>query len=681
MSKISSEPHSPRAIDGLPIALLLGLALLLLSYLRIAGLLRTDAFHSTRVVAETLVDPIWRTRLGFNILLFVLAQLALHLGFGILCWLLALASERAWPRAKPSRRQWVLLWFLLGALWVLAANASWYPRSSLGAPYQTIGHIRLLGLPLQGLIGSGIVIAATATLTLALLHTLGARRLVMLVSGATVLVAAMGFLPHVSTAPASHPGRPNIILLGIDSLRPDLATRENAPHTRAFLDGSLELTDAITPLARTFPSWVSILTGRHPHTTGAFMNLLPPERIHTGRTLPALLREQGYRTVYAIDETRFSNIDTSYGFDQAITPGIGGSDFVLTWFSDTPLSNVVINTRLGALLFPFQHANRAAFVTYEPDTFVRRLDRALDARQPLFLALHLTLPHWPFVWADPALAPLEERDARRWKYLNTVRRADQQFGDVLAVLERKGLLANAVVLALSDHGETFSEDPNFLAQAFPDTESAALESQRNGHGTSVFSPGQFHTVLGFRAYGAGAALLPAPRRLDTPVSMLDIAPTILDLLHLPAGEPLDGQSLLPLFRSDQAAATRFAERIRYTESEYNPSGFNVEKMTASAIAAAAMIYRVDPQTDRLKVRPDAIDAILSTRQYAAQLGNSMAAAVPAGNDDHLYRFIYIPARGPSPDGHDDPKERTRLRQALEQRFKLRFREEAAEIKH
>ncbi len=49
---------------------------------------------------------------------------------------------------------------------------------------------------------------------------------------------------------------------------------------------------------------------------------------------------------------RFSSIDASYGFDRTATPAIGGSDFVLAWFADTPLSNVIVNTWLGALLFP-----------------------------------------------------------------------------------------------------------------------------------------------------------------------------------------------------------------------------------------------------------------------------------------------------------------------------------------
>ncbi len=75
-----------------------------------------------------------------------------------------------------------------------------------------------------------------------------------------------------------------------------------------------------------------------------------------------------------------------------MTSTIGGSDFVISWFADTPLSNVVMNTRLGALLFPHVHGNRAAHVTYDPDSFVRRVGRGIDPDERLFLVSHLTLP-------------------------------------------------------------------------------------------------------------------------------------------------------------------------------------------------------------------------------------------------------------------------------------------------
>ncbi len=77
-------------------------------------------------------------------------------------------------------------------------------------------------------------------------------------------------------------------------------------------------------------------------------------------------------------------------------------------------------------------------------------------------------------------------------------------------------------------------------------------------------------------------------------------------------------------------------------------------MTASALAAAAMVYRVNPRTDRLAVRPDMIQTLLSTRQFAALLGESFAAAVPADTGGNPYRFVYEP--GP---GHSDPQQQRR----------------------
>jgi arylsulfatase A-like enzyme len=676
-----NKPKARRALwlpSGLGFSALLGIVLLLLSYLRLAGLLRTAAFSDPKVVAETLAEPLWQTRLGLNIALFTCAQVLVHLAFGVACWLLAQLSERAWPKVKATRRQWTFIWFLAGTAWLLAANATLFPRSSLGTPYQAIGTIHIAGESAASALGWLIAACAVATAIRAFLLALGPRRFVLVSGVAAVLVGATGFLVQPG-ASAVRSDQPNIILLGMDSLRPDMLNAENTPHMRAFMDESVRLSDAVTPLARTFPSWVSILSGRHPHTTGAIMNLLPRKSIHEGTTLPELLRARGYHTIYAIDETRFSNIDASYGFDVQATPGIGGSDFVLAWFADTPLSNIVTNTRLGAFLFPFQHANRAAFVTYDPDSFVRRVDRALDAHQPVFLALHLTLPHWPFEWADsglPAGADAENATtSRRWKYLNTVRRADRQFGAILEVLERHGLLKNAIVVALSDHGEGLGANDDFMFQALPGEAEPDLEAQEFGHGTSVFGPHQYHTVLGFRAFGQASALLPGPRSIDAPVSMIDIAPTILDLLHAAGSEPMDGQSLLPLFRNEEGATAHFATRIRFTESEYNPSGLDTSKMTASAIAAAAMAYRVNPRTDRLEVRSDMLDTIMSTRQYAALRKGAFGAAVPKEDGGGPYRFVYRP--GPDGAVPDEPR---LLREALAERFGVQFSGETTVIR-
>ena len=198
-----------------------------------------------------------------------------------------------------------------------------------------------------------------------------------------------------------------MVLIGIDSLRIDIVGKQGpagvAPHMREFLDDSVWFTDTMTPLARTFPSVMSILTGRQPHKTGAYMNLPPRDFIKEGDTLGRVFSRAGYHSVFAMDEVRFANIDTSYGFDQTVTPPAGSTEFLMSLFADTPLSNTVMNSRLGSWLFPFIHANRGAAATYDPDTFVDRFEREVNFGNPLFLATHLTLSHWPYNWAGSPL--------------------------------------------------------------------------------------------------------------------------------------------------------------------------------------------------------------------------------------------------------------------------------------
>ena len=132
---------------------------------------------------------------------------------------------------------------------------------------------------------------------------------------------------------------------------------------------------------------------------------MPRALVQEGDTLADALRNHGYRSVYATDEVRFANFDESYGFDELITPPVGASDFVIGAVGDLPLVNLVAGSRIGAWLFPQIHANRAAAVTYEPRHFVDRLDREFHIKGPSFLAIHLTLAHWPYSWAGQTSRP------------------------------------------------------------------------------------------------------------------------------------------------------------------------------------------------------------------------------------------------------------------------------------
>lgn len=623
-----------------------------------------------QVLNTALTEPLWRMRLGHNIAVFLTELVALHFCVGAFCWVMGVTSQTGWPRVRGSRRQWILLWFIASIFWILTANAAAFPNTMLGFPYHALATTRAAGLSVFAWTTLIFGAAALITLAAAMAHSATCRRLALggITAGAAT-IAVSGWTRTHQVIPKLD--QPNIILIGIDSLRIDGADPSRMPHVHAFLDQASVAEDAITPLARTFPAWASILTGRNPHTTGAFMNLLPREQVDTGETLPATLRAHGYRSAYAIDETRFSNIDETYGFDQVVTPPMGASDFVLGTFADIPLLNLITNTRLGGWLFPHIHGNRAAFNLYEPDTFVRRLDRELSYDKPLFLATHLTLPHWPYTWATSSLEP-EDGPTQLGHYLDTLRRVDQQFGQLMQALDKRGALENALVIVLSDHGQAFAGDETLVVPGGEQL-SHITNFDTEGHGTSVFSPMQYRVVLSFRGYGPMANALRAPAPIPVPMSLIDIAPTVLDLLEIDAEQSVDGISIAPLLRRNGTPLTDTSDRVRFTETEYRPAGLSEDRLTSSGVREAIRVYQVDPQTDRVTVKTDSLDKILETRQYAAFLGNrAFAAAIPEGRKGGTRRVLYVshPFGPDAATGEVSQKDRTILREALENTFSI-----------
>lgn len=636
---------SNRPWHGIPLAIVLAFVFASFSVLRLIGDSHSIIYSQT-ALQSVLVGSILETKLARNIALFILAHVFLAILFGLVCWAIALISELAWQSKTLKRSTWILLWSVLAWALVLVANAAMYPWSLLGEPYAALATHKVFGVSVFQLTTTVILGFACLTIGKALWQAPLWRKKV---AGALLPIAVVGFAllraPFGESQPRNANGqaKPNVIIIGIDALRHDVPFgglgQELTPAIDDFLRSSVRFTDAITPLARTFPSWVATLTGRHPHTTGAVMNLLPPRLICTGETLPQALRKKGYTTVYAIDEVRFSNIDASYGFDVTVTPPIGASDFLLGSLNDTPLSNLVVNTFLGKLLFPFSYANRASAVTYKPATFVDRLRSELPRKQPIFLAVHLTLAHWPYYWSDSPKHQLRETAALRELYAMSVREVDRQFASVASL----GLLNNAIVVLMSDHGESLGmPNDNPYGEDNPELRGAIVL----GHGTSVLSPQQYRVVLGMRPFGHSFdSKYWQPRAIDVPVTLTDVAPTLLDLLNIPSDDPSDGRSLVGLLANDPTASESFDERMRFTESEFNPRGFQPGAMlTLSALAAIMTFYELDPETDRVLVKQERLPAVLNDRQYAVLRGNDIVAALPT-EEKTGFRYVWANREG------------------------------------
>ena len=621
--------------------------LLALSFVRLWGDANSAAFGN-RIILATLKQPIWGTALMWNIAGFVCALVLLHFLFGAGAWLLASSARRAWPNSGNSLRVWSLFWLVVLTLWVFAANAAWFPASSLGSPYAQALQVSWHGVSAFHVITLAVSTLVAATLVRAVWAALPrlrqrAYRVVgwLGASAAVVAVASVG-VPRLR---ASQQDRPHVILIGLDSLRPDAVRAADGevlmPEIDRFLSAATVFPDTLTPLARTYPAWVSILSGKHPHTTGAINNLLTRELVEEGDTLPGMLGKAGYRTIYATDEVRFSNIDESYGFDETIAPPMGAADFLLGFFGDTPLANLVVNTRAGEWLFPYAYANRAAAITYEPDTFIERLDDRLEFDEPTFLAVHLTLVHWPYGWASAPPEPdTPTVTSFKRQYRRAAARLDRQFADLLETLRDHGALDKAIVVVLSDHGESLGEPISIAADEHA-VRHIPMRDKSVGHGTSVFADGQYRVLLAMQSLGAPELATRAGERLEVPASLEDIAPTLSAALGLAPERPFDGVSWLPQLEGEPIG--EHAHRIRFLETELVVPGFEAASglmLSQSMVRGATRFYSIDPETDRVLVRADAVEELLDTRQYAATRGGALLVAVPSLNKraNHL---VYV----------------------------------------
>ena len=93
---------------------------------------------------------------------------------------------------------------------------------------------------------------------------------------------------------------------------------------------------------------------------------------------------------------------------------------------------------------------------------------------------------------------------------------------LFAALEHDGLLANTLVVLVSDHGEEFLEHGQVM------------------HGLAQYEES---VRVPFLLWGPG---VPRDVRVPESVSLVDVMPTVLDLLGMPAPEGLDGRSLRAL---------------------------------------------------------------------------------------------------------------------------------------
>ncbi|HEY8377020.1 MAG TPA: sulfatase-like hydrolase/transferase [Nannocystis sp.] len=294
----------------------------------------------------------------------------------------------------------------------------------------------------------------------------------------------------------------NVLLLTVDALRADVLAdspdnRAEYPRIFQLFDASTVFTRAFAPSAGTDLSLSGILTAR----------IDPFTRVE--RTLAEVLRASG-RVGHAVIPSEVLR----YAGKTLLTRGLHSHDRLVNDAHQRDVGSYSTSARTTSLGLAF-------------------LDRRQDATRqgstaPFFLWLHYfdVHEHDELDSADRSLRHVlgdpNPKLGRREKYRATLRLVDEQIGVLIDELVRRQLWDNTLVVFVSDHGEGLGEDPRL-----PDN-----------HGRVLYNP-LVHVPMAIRVPGAAGRVAPEP------VSVLDITPTLVDLVGADPPTAIDGRSLLP----------------------------------------------------------------------------------------------------------------------------------------
>lgn len=329
--------------------------------------------------------------------------------------------------------------------------------------------------------------------------------------------------------PGPPPESKNLVILSIDTLRPDHLgvygyPRATSPNLDRFAQRSVVFDQAVTTHVATAPAHGTILTGRYPGSHGIQRNGM---RLKPGvPTLAETFAEHGRAT------------------------GAFVSGWTLQHHTGLDRGFEVYDDKLDG---PGNGARRAGDLTTQ--AALAWLQSQVTAEREFFLFLHLFEPHWPY---DPPaqdalrflpgqyelttigkpvhidrlisvnrLSFLEQQEYVA-RYDGEIVVADRLFERLLDGLDKLGVAHNTVVIILSDHGETLFE-----------------REWTMDHGTRPYEE-QARVPMVLHIPGD----LLAGRRVAEQVSLLDVFPTLLELFEIDPPEGLQGRSLLPLARGE-----------------------------------------------------------------------------------------------------------------------------------
>ena len=482
---------------------------------------------------------------------------------------------------------------LVASVMMIGTRIHWIAHLILasGVAIQTARYAQARPQGFARLVGRSVPVLAALTIALTVLYPTG--RLVK----ERVAVARLA---------KAAPDAPNVVIIIWDTVRRTNLSlygygRETTPNLERWASRSVVFNQAQSPAPWTLSSHASMFTGR------LTQELSPDWDQGLDDTYPTIaesLRSGGYYTAAFVANLIAAQHDSGLnrGFLRYEDFELVGTSFFLSTLVGQRFARPKPFNRGPIRYYPLKPAET---VTQD---FLEWLPKAEN--RPFFAFLNYIDAHHGF----PAPEDLKRKfgtKGRMNKYDAAIGSLDRQLDTLLTELERRGLRKNTMVILASDHGEQFGEK--------------GLER----HGNSLYQPALVIPLV---------VWLPGDRqggtRVDAPVSLRDVARTVLAETGVKADERFGGRSLSRYWNTPSTPSDTLIggvqKRIGTPNQEPNSKG----DMNSVFTDQYSYILNGDGTEELFDVRTDPTESVNLAAQsvYAPHLASfrrHLRAQVPA----------------------------------------------------
>ena len=426
---------------------------------------------------------------------------------------------------------------------------------------------------------------------------------------------ALALLALIGACGRTSPPSPNIVIAVVDAMRADRlsaygAKRPTTPNLEAIAAGGALFTDAWSPAPWTVPSVASLLTGLHPLSHGAGMlpnipanlgDATPTTLAPSVKTLADRLGKLGYECEAFSANVYADGLLASFR-ERAVASACASdvADFAIGKLGKESAAPMLLYLHFMDCHEPILAPNEDLLAVLAPDE---------PRRIPELWARTLDTKYWPQTLDIPQISPREwHRHERLHAIDGAIHYVDRQLGKIAEAAKRAKNGRPTILVVTADHGEEVFDHADL--PRFDPRGVVGL-----GHGHTLFAE-LLHVPLVIVGPGI------APRRVESQVSLLDVAPTLLDLVGANVtGDRFDGRSLLELLKGGSLEARgSLGGSIAYGVPKLSWTTEKWRLIVAIGGEEPPMLFdRVaDPQEHKnlAAVRPDAVAALRKEMKVA-----------------------------------------------------------------